>query len=106
LGEIGADHEPTFAALFDASVAKGVLLLFWSEIRKQTVLLGQIQRQRPEDLLAAIAETAPGSARPGWLLQQLGCLVLVGSVGFRGARVALGRNCSPRSWQRLKRALA
>ena len=105
LGKIRDEREPTFAALFDASVARDVLLLFWSEIRKQTVLLGQIQQQRPEELLATIAETALGPVRPGWLLQQLGCLALVSSVGFRGARASLGRYCSPRSWQRFKKEL-
>jgi hypothetical protein len=105
MGKIGADLEPTFAALFDASVAKDVLLIFWSEIRKQTVLLGQIQAQRPEDLLAALAESAAGTARAGRLLQQLGCLILVGSVGFRGARAALGWHCGARSWQRYKKEL-
>jgi hypothetical protein len=105
IGPIGADREPTFAALFDASVAKDVLLLFWSEIRKQTVLLGQIEAERPEGLLAALAASAAGTARAGRLLQQLGYLILVGSVGFRGARAALGRHCSARSLLRYKKEL-
>jgi hypothetical protein len=105
MGQIGADLEPTFAALFDASVAKDVLLLFWSEIRKQTVILGQIEAQRPEDVLAALAASAAGTARAGRLLQQLGYLILVGSVGFRGAHAVLGRHCSARSWLRYKKEL-
>jgi hypothetical protein len=105
IGKIGADREPTFAALFDASVAKDVLFLFWSEIRKQAVFLGHLQAQRPENLLAELAEAATGKPRAGRLLQQLGCLVLVGSVGFRGARAAMGRHCGARSWQRYKKEL-
>jgi hypothetical protein len=103
--KIGAEHEPTFAALFDASLAKDVLLLFWADIRSQTLLLDQVQAQRPEDLLAVLAEGATGPIRPGWLLQRLGCVVLVGSIGFRGAGAALGRHCGVRSWQRYKKAL-
>jgi hypothetical protein len=99
------DREPTFAALFDASLAKDVLLLFWAEIQKQTVFLTNIRAQRPEDLLVGLAESMIGPARPGLLLQQLGSLVLIGSIGFRGAGAAMSRHCSPRSWQRWKRAL-
>ena len=39
------------------------------------------------------------------MLQQLGCMVLVGSVGVRGAGAALSRYCGGRSWQRYKREL-
>ena len=46
---------------------------------------------------------APGPHRE--ILQQLGCAVLVDSVGIRGAGAALSRHCSPRSWQRYKREL-
>jgi hypothetical protein len=105
LRKIGAEHEPTFAALFDASVAKDVLLQFWSEIRSQAIVVGYGQAQRPEDLLAALAEGATMPTRPGRLLQQLGCLMLVGSIGIRGARAVLGRHCGARSWQRYKKEL-
>lgn len=61
--------------------------------------------KRPEDLLARIAAGGGGQARPGKLLQELGCAVLVGSVGFRGASAILARHCSHRSWQRYKRTI-
>jgi hypothetical protein len=105
LRKLGDDREPTFAALFDASLAKDVLLLLWAEIQKQTVFLGHIQTQRPEELLAGLAESAARSARPSLLLQQLGSLLLIGSIGFRGARAIMSHHCSPRSWQRLKKGL-
>jgi hypothetical protein len=38
-------------------------------------------------------------------MQQLGCIVLVDSIGVRGAGAALSRYCSRRSWQRYKREL-
>ena len=58
-----------------------------------------------EDLLAALAYSGKGTIKIGKLLQQLGCAVLVGSAGIRGASAALSRHCSPRSWQRYEREL-
>ena len=69
------------------------------------MFLGHVQAKRPEDLLAILSEAEKGPIRPSRLLQQLGCLMLVGSVGFRGARAALGRHCGVRSWQRYKKEL-
>lgn len=97
--------EPTFAALFSAGIAKGVLLHFWAHVRAQMPLIEGARDHKPEDLLASLAASANGRARPGTLLQQLGSLVLIGSVGFRGAGAILSRHCSPRSWQRYKRRL-
>jgi hypothetical protein len=67
--------------------------------------LPKLDRLRPEDLLAALAYSGKGTIKIGELLQQLGCAVLVGLVGIRGASAALSRHCSPRSWQRYKREL-
>jgi hypothetical protein len=94
--------EPTFAAIFNASIAKGVLLQFWNRLRAQLPLVEGIKDRRPEDVLAILAAAENGQARPGALLQQLGCIVLVGSVGFRGAGAILSRHCSARSWERYK----
>ncbi len=105
LKRIGADIEPTFAALFDASLAKDVLLHFWEQIRRQLPLAGQTADRRPEELLSTLAAASDGNARPGALLQQLGCVLLVASVGVRGAGALMSRHCSNRSWQRYKRQL-
>lgn len=99
-----AEVLPTFAALFDASIAKDVLELFWAEVRAQLPLIDLAKNRRPEDLLADLA-AANDSARPGKLLQELGAVVLIGSVGYRGAGAVLSRFCCPRSWQRYKRAM-
>jgi hypothetical protein len=40
---------------------------------------------RPEDLLSALAHAGKETVRLGNLLQQLGCAVLVGSVGISAA---------------------
>ncbi|MEQ9448615.1 MAG: hypothetical protein RLN70_06860, partial [Rhodospirillaceae bacterium] len=95
----------TFAALFHAGIAKGVLMRFWGEVRRQLPVIEGARDRRPEDLLTEIAKAADGQLRPGALLQQLGCLVLVGSVGVRGAGAIMSRHCSARSWQRYKRKL-
>jgi hypothetical protein len=100
---IGIDTDPTFNALFDASIAKSVLDHFWSPIRAQLPLVGAARSNRPEEMLAILAGNR--KVTPGKILQQLGCMVLVGSVGVRGAGAALSRYCSRRSWQRYKREL-
>ena len=102
---IGIDTDPTFKALFDASIAKSVLAHFWSPIRAQLPLIGAARSNRPEEILATLGTAGNGKVTPGKILQQLGCMVLVGSVGVRGAGAALSRYCSRRSWQRYKREL-
>jgi len=106
LKQVGADVEPTFAALFDISIAKQVLMEFWANVRRQLPLFDLGKMRRPEELFAALAAATSGKKRPGALLQQLGCLMLVGSVGMRGAAAIVGRHCSRRSWQRYKRQLS
>ena len=105
LEQVGSNAEPTFAALFDISLAKDVLLHFWTHIRCQLPLLQRAAALRPEDLLESLATEAEGSHRPGTLLQQVGFLMLVGSIGVRGAGAVMCRHCNPRTWQRYKRQL-
>jgi hypothetical protein len=108
LKRIGADpgSEPTFAALFDVSLAKSVLLHFLDGIQSQALVGAGSRSERPEELLDRLAREARGAARPGYLLQQVGFTVLVGSVGLRGLGALMGRHCSARSWQRYKRQMA
>jgi hypothetical protein len=105
LKQSGVDARLTFESLFDAGIAKAVLMLFWTHVTKQLPLLRPSNAQRPEDMLSALAAATKGTTRPGKLLQQLGCATLVRSVGVRGAGAVLSRHCSPRSWQRYKREL-
>ncbi len=105
LKRAGADVEPTFAALFDISIAKGVLGYFWSQIEAALPPADAGIKERPEDILARVAAAASGEARPGKLLQLLGGMVLLDSVGIRGLRALMLRHGTPRSWQRLKRDL-
>jgi hypothetical protein len=105
LKAIGAKAEIAFDSLFDAVIAKATLMQFWTQVRRQLPLIDPSKTGRPEDLLALLAATAKGPVRSGKLLQQLGCAMLVRSVGLRGAGAALSRHCSRRSWQRYKREL-
>ena len=101
----GAEVEPTFAALFDIRIAKAVLGYFWSRIEAALPPAGTGTKERPEDILARVAAAASGEARPGKLLQLLGGMILLDSVGIRGLRALILRHGTPRSWQRLKREL-
>jgi hypothetical protein len=105
LKRIEPGTEPTFKALFNVSIAKAVLMQFWTQLRAQLPMIEGARDGRPEDLLVSLAAAASGRARPRTLLQQLGCLTLVASVGFRGAGAILSRHCSARSWERYKRQI-
>ena len=62
---IGIDTDPTFKALFDASIAKSVLAHFWSPIRAQLPLIGAARSNRPEEILATLGTAGNGKAAPG-----------------------------------------
>src|SRR5262249_15173734 len=103
LKQIGVHAEPTFESLFDGRIAQAVLYQFWSHVRARLPMLDIAQR--PEDVLATLADASDGRVRPGKLLQRLGSIMLVRSIGFRGGGAPPSRYCSHRSWQRYKRDL-
>jgi hypothetical protein len=103
LRRVGVNETMSFENLFDAGIARGVLRHFWSQFRAHLPLLDS--GQHPEMLLASLASATGEKSRPGKLLQQLGAIVLVNSIGFRGARAVMSRHCGQRSWQRYKRDL-
>ena len=105
LEHTGISAEACFESLFDADVAQRVLKHFWSEVRSQLALSNYWEGQKPEEFVATLASANSGRVRLGKLLQQLGGIMLIGSIGIRGAEALVGRHCSPRSWQRLKREL-
>ena len=105
MARIGAEVEPTFAALFDIDIAKRVLAHFWGNVRHELSLSGPGAASKPEDLIGSLAVASKAKARPSTLLQQVGWVTLVESVGPRGAKALLSRHCNPRSWQRLRRAM-
>lgn len=99
------ESEPTFAGVFDGSVAKAVLQHFWADVKAHLPFLGWGRAKKPEQALELLAGQSKGQLRPSKLLQQVGYLVLVESVGPRGAIAALERHVPTRSLQRLKREL-
>jgi hypothetical protein len=105
LKRVKSEAQPVFAALFNADLSKQVLMHFWSVIRSQLALLGAAKKERPEDVLSALAGAAGHVVHPGKLFQQLGLITLVSSVGLRGAHALMARYCTKRSWQRYKRDL-
>jgi hypothetical protein len=100
---IQANVELTFEGLFSARIAKLVLGHFWAHIRAQLMLIDKANARQPEAMLAALAVASKGTVRPGKLLRQLGGVMLVDSIGVRGASAILSRHCGPRSCQRYKR---
>jgi hypothetical protein len=102
---VGVEAAPTFRTLFDAAIAKAILDQFWTRIRAQLPLIDGAHGRRPEQVLATLVAATKGRAKPSKLLQQLGSVLLVDSIGIRGAGALLSRHCSLRSWQRYKRDL-
>jgi hypothetical protein len=103
--QIGADVEPTFAGLFDISIAEDVLKHFWDNVRRQLVLTRPSATPKAEDVLQELLRSGRQHARLGKLLQEVALTMLVQSVGPRGLQALLARRCNPRTWQRIKRGL-
>jgi hypothetical protein len=101
---IGQDIEPTINELFDARIAKAVLMHFWTHITARLLLIDRTN-VRPEDMLSDLAVASGRKAKPSKLLRQLGCAMLIKSLGVRGASAVIGRYCNSRSWERYKREL-
>ena len=102
---IGVESQPTFAGIFDASVAKAALLHFWANVRAAIPMIASGTATRPEEILEAVRMGQGGTIRPTKALQQVGYIALVNSVGMRAAAAALSRCGHARSAQRIKREL-
>lgn len=94
----------TFQALFNQDIAQKILRHFWQQATRDMPLLA-LSQFRPEDVLHALMADSNGSAKPAKLLQHLGGLVLVRSIGLRGAKSLLEKHCNPRTWQRIRKEL-
>ena len=101
--DIGAEVEPTFAALFDISIAQEVLDHFWDAVRRQLPLLSSAKSRKPEDILMGLARGRTAPMMPARLLRTVGLVLLVESVGVRGVQALMAQHCSARSWQRIRR---
>lgn len=103
--QIGAGVEPTFAGLFDISIAEEVLAHFWKNVRLQLPRLSASKTSKAEDVLLDLLRRKPRHIRVGKVLQEVGLTMLVESVGPRGVQALLAKQGSRRTWQRIKREL-
>lgn len=104
LGKLGIKAELNFCELFSADISQKILRHFWQESTKDMHLLA-FSNFKPEDLIEAMIAESKGKEKPAKLLQKLGALTLIKSIGLRGAKVLLEKQSTARTWQRLKKEL-
>lgn len=101
LEEVGVPDELTFQNLFRSSISHKILLHYWDELSK-SIRLFSLSEQKPEDIFRNLQIN--GKKKPAKILQLLGGLSLIESVGIHGLRALIGKS-SYRTWQRLKKDL-
>ncbi len=104
LALVGVPDGVAFQDLFSAATSQKVLLHFWGKATQDMPVLA-LSQFRPEDLMLSMLAEGKGNAKPAKLLQRLGALALVKSIGMRGVKAMLIDHCTPRTWQRLKKEL-
>ncbi len=104
LAQLGIKAGMTFQELFSAAIAQKVLLHFWYESTRDMPLLA-LSQFKPEDIMLAMIAEGKGTTKPAKLLQRLGALMLMRSIGMRGMKALLGKHCTSRTWQRFKKEL-
>jgi hypothetical protein len=104
LTSLGIQADTTFHALFNAAISQKTLRYFWQKSTQDMPLL-VLSQFKPEDVVQAMIAGSNGQAKPAKLLQHLGGLILVRSIGLRGAKALLERQCNPRTWQRIKKEM-
>lgn len=93
----------TLEALFDASLAKAVLLHYWQMMMPDVPLLVASGFASGE-LYDAICREMP-EAKPAKLLQLVGALAIIHKEGMQGLRLRVTRQHGQKTWYALKRAL-
>ncbi len=101
---LGIDMGTSFRTLFSATLSQSVLLHYWQKAIPDLPLLA-LSRAKPEDIVQAMIADSKGQIKPAKLLQHIGGLALIGSIGIRGAKVLFERQCNPRTWARIKKEL-
>lgn len=104
LAKLNIKADMTFQALFSADISQKILCHFWQRSTQDSPLLA-FTNFKPEDIVQAISTESKGKVKPAKILQQLGGLMLVNSIGLRGAKVLLEKHCNSRTWQRIKKEL-
>lgn len=95
------DSELSFEALFNSQKSKAILMHYLSEITDQLRVM-QFSLDKTDELIASIKSKNP-TIKPAKLLQLIGFIQTVQSIGNRGARVEL--NLPKHQWYRLQNEL-
>jgi hypothetical protein len=101
LASLGIKSGMTFQVLFNANVSKKILLHFWQKATQDMELLA-LSQFKPEDIVHVMIAEGKGT-KAAKMMQQLGWITLVRSIGIRGAKAVLGRQCSPAFFRRMKK---
>jgi len=104
LAQLGIKAGLTFQEIFSATISKGIQLYFWQAATQDTPLLA-LSQFRPEDVIQAMIAEGKGNTKPAKLLQRLGALMLMRSIGIRGIKAILKGQCNSRTWQRIRKEL-
>lgn len=99
---LGIERELTFDALYNADLSKLVLLHYWQNFTADMPIIA-LSGFKPEDIYAAMLAESEGATKPAKLLQRLGLLMLVDSIGMRGTKCLISEHADARTWQRIKK---
>jgi hypothetical protein len=102
LQQLDITAELNFASLFNEDIAKRVLLHYWHSFTGDMAVLA-MSRYAPEDIYSAMLAESEGTTKPAKLLQRLGMLKLVESIGMRGAKTLTCQHADAKTWQRIKK---
>ncbi len=95
------DYELSLEALFDSQISKAILTHYLNEITDQLRLM-RFNLDKADELIASIRSQNP-KIKPAKLLQLIGFIQTVQSIGNRGARVEL--NLPNHQWYRIQKEL-
>lgn len=94
----------TFQALFSHAISQKVLKHYWNELTVDMPLLA-LSQFKPEDIIQGMLASSNGSKKPAVMLKNLGALMLINSIGIRGAKALMEKQATPKTWQRIKKEL-
>lgn len=93
----------TFQELFNVAISQKILRHFWQTATQDMATLA-LSQFKPEDIVHVMVAEGKGT-KAAKMMQQLGWLMLVRSIGIRGAKAVLGRQCSPAFFRRMKKEM-
>jgi hypothetical protein len=102
LEKLAIEPKLTFSRLFDSCIAQKVLQHYWHEIWKDL----KIPLMASEDTVDIYNQVAAsGNYKPAKILQLVGAIVIIQSIGVRGLRNLMESSATNRTWQRLKKEI-